>query len=58
MSNKSNKEKLIDKLQIKIRVLEKKLNGSSTDFDKTTTKLKSINKQLEERHDTVKKMNY
>ena len=41
VSNKSSKEKLIDKLQSKIRTLEKRLEGSSTEFDKSTTKLKS-----------------
>ena len=41
VSNKTNKEKLIDKLQTKIRVLEKKLNGAQTEYGKTTVKLKS-----------------
>ena len=57
-NTKSNKEKMIDKLQNKIRVLERKVNGQQAEYDKVTTKTKSENQQLEERLETVKKMNF
>lgn len=49
---------MIDKLQNKVRVLERKVNGQQAETDKATSKMKTENQQLEERHETVKKMNF
>ena len=37
--------------------MERKINGQQAEYDKTLNKIKTEKEQLEERHDTVKKMN-
>lgn len=58
VNRKSTKEKQTDKLQSKINKMESKIQGLKKGNEKTTSKLTSENKQLEERHELVKQMNF
>ena len=51
--NKSNREKFMDKLENKPRILEKKNNSSQAEFDKSKGKQERENQQLKERLDTA-----
>lgn len=54
---RSNKDKLIDKLQNKVRLLEKKNNGMQAEHEKAKGKVDRENQQLKERLDAVTNMN-
>ena len=58
VSNKSNSQKLIEKLQNKVRVLERKNNGQQAEYDKAKGIEERKNQQLKERLDTVTTMNH
>ena len=56
--NRTNREKFTDKLQAKIRGLEKKSNNQQAEFDKSKFKVERENQQLKERLDTATNMNH
>ena len=57
VGNKNQSEKLVDRLQNKVRILERKLNSCQADHDKVIRKKECENQQLKERLETVTNMN-
>ena len=49
---------MVDRLQNKVRILERKLNTIQSDHDKVVRKKDCENQQLKERLDTVTAMNH
>ena len=56
--DKTQGQKLIDRLQNKVRILEQKLSNFQADHDKINRKKDCENKQLKERLETVTNMNH